>query len=165
MNCLICNKLIDKNRTKYCSPFCIKRAWYIRNLGSKKSYLVNNPEFWNTETGRGFKWEKWTAKLLGAIHREFKTGVDLLWGDKTIDVKSTNLNKRKNKRGKPVKSEQRGYWTFNCENQVTPDYFFCICLIDNKPLKTYLIPSSAISSSGACIGWKSKKFDKYLYKF
>ena len=164
MKCLFCNKLIPKKRlykqTKYCSVKCNKRAWYIRHNPNTKSYFANNPDFWKTETGIGFKWEIYASKKLGAKHLKFGRGADLDWNGKLIDVKASNLYKRKFKRSKPVKSEQKGYWIFN-RNKIKPiDYFFCICLLKNKPYKIYLIPANKFPKVGLVLGHKSK-YDKY----
>lgn len=159
--CLFCNKPIAVNRRKYCSIICIKRAWYIRNNPNCKSYFTKNPEFWNTETGVGFKWEKYAAKFLKAKHNEFIKGIDLNWNGKLVDVKACNLYKRKFKRGKSVVGEQSGNWVFN-RNKIKPvDFFFCCCLKDNKLIKKYLIPNSNFPKIGAVIGLKSK-YDKFL---
>ena len=165
MKCLLCNKLISKNRKVYCSTKCIKRAWYIRNISKEtKSYFLKNPAFWKTATGVGFKWEKWAARLLKAKHLEFNSnGADLNWNGKMVDVKCSNLYKRKFKRGKPVKSEQHGVWVFNKNKEKPTDYFFCICLVNNKPYKILLIPHSEFPKSGIVIG-KESRYDKFMFK-
>ena len=169
MRCILCKSIISQlnsRRRKYCSTKCIKKAWYLRYLkrnSNIKSYFTNNPNFWKTETGIAFKWEKYAAKLLGAKHLEFNVGIgDLDWNGKIIDVKVCNLYKRKNKRGKLVKKSS-GWWVFNRNKMKSLDFFFCICLIDDKPHKMFLIPSTIFPSKGATIGQKSDKYDKYIY--
>ena len=87
---------------------------------------------------------------------------DLEWMNKKIDVKSCNLYKRKKKRGKPVKKEQSGWWIFN-KNKGFADFYFCICLVENIPLRYYLIPKEEFKN-GISIGQRSS-FDKYLVKY
>lgn len=153
----------ETNRPKFCCKKCIKRAWYLRNSPSVRSYGVSK-EFWNTETGIGFKWEKYVAKLLGAKHMIFNNGgADLDWNGKLVDVKSSNLYIRKNKRGKPVSSKQSGVWVFNRGKEKHIDFFFCIALEENKPVKMLLIPSDKFPKTGTVIGWKSS-YDKYIFK-
>lgn len=159
--CLMCKK--ETKRPKFCCKKCIKRAWYLRNSLNTKSYGISD-EFWNTETGIGFKWEKYVAKLLGAKHMVFnKNGADLEWNGKLVDVKASNLYTRKNKRGKPVSSQQSGVWVFNRGKEKPVDFFFCIALKDNKPVKMLLIPSDKFPKVGAVIGWKSS-YDRYMFE-
>lgn len=170
MKCLFCNNTIPKNRSqysyiKYCSEKCNKRSWYLRNNPNCKSHLNKNPDFWKTETGIGFKWEVWASKLLKAKHLTFNnSGGDLDWNGKIVDVKSCNLYKRKMRRGKPIKSEQKGNWVFNRNKKKKIDYFLCICLIKNNPHKVLLIPNKDFSNKGIVIGWKSK-YDKYIINY
>lgn len=164
MNCLFCNNLIGKRRRKYCSNVCIKRAWYLRNNLKAKSYFAKNPLFWKTETGIGFKWEKYAAKFLKAKHLEFNgSGSDLDWNGKKVDVKVCNLYKRKFKRGVLYghKNGQNGIWLFNRNKFKPVDFFFCIGLVKNKLIKRWLIPASVFPHVGASIGFKSK-YDIYL---
>lgn len=165
MKCLFCNNLIPPNRKKYCSTICVKRAWQLRHYPNTKSYFAKNPDFWKTETGIGFRWEKWGAKLLKAKHLKFnKNGGDLDWNGKIVDVKSSILYKRKIKRNKPVKSEQAGCWGFN-RGKIKPiDYFLCICVLNDKPKKVLLIPNNKFSKTGIVIGHKSK-YDKFKIPF
>mgnify|MGYP001567821569 FL=1 len=157
MKCLMCKK--NQARKLYCSPQCIKRAWYLRNSNSK-SYFKNNPDFWKTETGKGFYWEKYVAKKLGARHIEFNNGPDLDWNGKRVDVKVCNLWQRNFKRGKPVKN-QAGVWVFNRNKKKPMDYFYCICLTGKKIVKELLIPESIFGSIGISVGHKSN-YDKFL---
>lgn len=162
--CLFCKKIIKNKKSyqKYCSTICNKRSWYIRHNPNCKSYLAKNPDFWKTETGKGLKWEKYGAKLLGAKLTIFKkNGVELNWNGKLVDVKSCNLYKRKFKRGKPVVKEQNGVWVFNRNKPKQIDYFLCICLVKNKLVKKYLIPNSEFPKRGTVIGHQSK-YDKFL---
>lgn len=155
--CLFCNE--ETNRPKYCSTICMKRAWYLRK--NPNSYFSGNPNFWKTETGIGFKWEIAGAKLLGAKHLIFnKMGADLDWNGKMVDVKSCHLNKRKNKRGNPVKSEQMGCWTFNRGKNKQIDFFLCYCLVGEKAIKILLIPDEEFGESAIMVGHQSK-FDKF----
>ena len=164
-NCLLCGRIKSLKRKKYCSIQCVKRAWYIRNNPNIKGYFVKNPEFWKTETGIGFKWEKWAAKVLGAKHLKFNNrGGDLDWNGKIVDVKSTALTKRKFKRGKPIRKEQKGYWCFNRGEKKKMDFFFCIAILNNKPYKVFLIPDKYFPLAGCSIGWKSK-YDKFIFPF
>ena len=161
IKCLLCNK--ETERPKYCSKQCVKKSWYLRNNPDVASYAIGNPDFWKTETGIGFKWEKWASKLLGAKHLTFNnSGGDLDWNGKIVDVKSSNIYKRLRKRGKPVVSEQKGVWSFARGKMKKIDYFLCICLIRNKPHKVLLIPGKSFSKTGIVVGWKSK-YDRSKY--
>lgn len=153
----------ETKRPKFCCKQCIKKAWYLRNSPNVRSYGLSD-EFWNTETGIGFKWEKYVADLLGAKHLAFNNGgADLDWNGKLVDVKASNLYTRKNKRGKPVLSAQSGVWVFNRGKEKPVDFFFCIALKENKPVKMLLIPNEHFPKKGAVIGWSSS-YDKYIFK-
>lgn len=166
--CILCgveHSILRPNSTiipaKYCSKKCIKRASYYRKNPMKRSYLRND-EFWKTETGIGFRWEKWIADKIGAKHVEFNIGgCDLEMDGQLIDVKACNLWRRKHKRGVPVKSEQSGVWVFNRNKQKKCDWFYCVCLDGGSVVKVYKIPSDIFSKSGITIGNKSK-YDEYL---
>ena len=146
----------------YCSKNCVKRAWYFKKYPNTKSYFAKNPNFWKTETGKGFRWEKYSAKLLGAKHLKFnRYGADLDWNGKKVDVKSCNLYKRKIERGKLIKGNRLGWWVFNRNKEKDMDFFLCICLEENKPIKILLIPNNDFPKRGAVIGWKSK-YDKFI---
>ena len=157
--CSRCKKETD--RPMYCSKQCIKQAWYLRNTKSK-SMLKGDKEFWDSETGIGYKWEKWIAEKIGAEHMQFNSsGCDLRLGKTLIDVKACNRWRRKLKRGVPVKTQQNGVWVFN-RNKIKPcDWFYCICLVDGKPVKVLKIPAEEFGKSGITIGEKSK-YDKYI---
>jgi len=167
MKCQLCNNDVPINRAKhsrvkYCSEICNKRSWYYRNV------KVNNPVRGGfkqpvSESQKGYYWEEWATKLLqGAVNVNqdvLNQSYDLLYKGDKIDVKSCNLYKRKLKRGKPANS--KGWWVFNRNKRSEIDYFLCICLIEDKPFKTYMIPSLVFPEKGCVIGWKSK-YDKYL---
>lgn len=167
MKCLFCNKNVNRFKpksttikAKYCSARCTKKAWYLRRNPNTKIFLKNKKEFLLTETGKGFRWEKYIAKMIGAKHLEFNgSDADLQLGKLKIDVKSCELYKRKTKRGKPVKYSQ-GWWTFNRNKEKPIDYFICVCLLKDKPVKILKIPSNQFPIKGTTVGFKSK-FDKY----
>lgn len=169
MNCIFCKNPIPKERwefregIKYCSSKCIKRTWYVKSLkeGSNSSFIKGS-RFEETETGRGFKWEVYAANFLKAKHIEFnKYGADLDWNGKSVDVKCSNLSKRKMKRGKPT-GDIVGTWSFKRgKGQDNVDFFFCVCLLKGKLFRKYLIPGREYPKGGVCMGWKSK-YDKYL---
>jgi hypothetical protein len=159
MECIFC-KQPTKGTNKYCSTKCIKRASYLRKHPNTKSSLNHNPDFWKTETGIGYKWEKYIADLIGATHLEFnKDGADLDWKGKLVDVKSSHRYSRKHKRGKPVK-KQFGNWVFNRNKSKPINWFFCVCLTNNEVERVYQIPPEAFANSGISIG-KVSKFDIY----
>lgn len=159
--CLFCKKIKPIIRPKFCSVKCVKRAWHLRR--NPNSYFGGSSDFWASETGIGFKWEKYAAKILGAKHLEFNNGgADLDWNGKLIDVKSSKINKRKNKRGKPVLSEQAGNWSFARGKYKPINFFFCIALLNDKPYKIYLIPNNKFPKSGITVGWKSI-YDKFIF--
>lgn len=148
----------------YCSKVCIKRAWYLKRHPNCY-YGKDNKEFWKSATGKGFTWEKYVAKLLGAEHKEFNyntDGADLIWNGKTVDVKSANAYYRKSKRGVPVKGKQTGVWVFHFGAK-RPDYIFFVCLIKDKVFKMYLIPASEIKATNGCTFGKISVYDKFLY--
>lgn len=166
--CLFCKK--DKgNRPMYCSKTCVKKAWYLRN--NPHCFYGDAKDWYKTETGIGFKWEKYIADLIGGEHLIFNLknketqSADIKLGDKLIDVKSAHLNKRKNKRGKPVKSTQKGFWVFKGGKPKEIDYIFCVCVGDNEEvIKVLKIPYSEYNySKGITVGWVSNKYDKYLF--
>src|SRR6478609_9639472 len=136
MKCLICKRKIRLPRKKYCSSVCIKRAWYVSHHPDTRIHK-RDADFWKTETGIGFKWEKFGAKLLGAKHLKFNSGgVDLNWNGLKVDVKAANIYKRKFKRGKAVNfTAQSGWWVFNRNKEKEVDWFLCIALLRNKPYK------------------------------
>lgn len=171
MKCEFCKKPHTRLRpnsttipARYCSTVCIKRASYVRkNPEVRTHYGKDTVAFLKTETGIGYKWEKWAAKILGAKHITFnKNGCDLDWNGHSIDVKAAELWRRGIKRGIPVLSEQSGTWTFNRGKMKPCDFFFCVCLVRGKVKKCYLIPGSKFPKSGAVIGQKSK-YDKYQF--
>lgn len=98
-----------------------------------------------------------TDNNAGALNK----GYDLLWNGQRVDVKSCNLYKRKFRRGKKTENCS-GWWVFN-KNKGYSDYYFCVCMINNIPVKYYLIPSSAFGR-GITIGWKSSRYDKFKIK-
>lgn len=159
-NCLFCGRNRPLDRPKYCSYKCVKRAWW--KIRHPNSYYAHSKKFWDSDTGQGFYWEKWTAKYLGAKHIPFnKLGADLDWNGKSVDVKSATLYRRKNKHGKPVKKIQSGVWGFNRGKEKPIDFFFCICIENNKVVKKYLIPGNEFPNVGLVMGRKSK-YDKFI---
>lgn len=161
MKCILCGEPTKKTN-RYCSTRCIKRAHYLRKYPDCKSHINNNPEFWETETGIGFKWEKFIAKKLGATHLEFnKGGADLQLGDELIDVKASQPYHRKHKRGKKITGETANLWIFN-RNKIKPvDWFVCVCLSGKSVVKILKIPSRAFTRTGISVGVNSK-YNKYI---
>lgn len=162
--CLLCGNIIPQKRlypyTKYCSNKCNKTAWSLRHNPKQKCHLVNNPDFWKTETGIGYKWEKYVAKKIGAEHIKFNhCGEDLQLGNLKIDVKACELYKRKFARGKEV-NRTCGQWIFNRNNIKPMDYFYCVCLIKGKPVKELYIPADKFGLKGITVCNKSK-YDIY----
>jgi len=157
--CLFCKGDKDISRPKYCSKQCIKRAWQVRR--NPDLYWGTKKHFWLSDTGTGLKWELYAAEKLGGKHLLFNNnGSDILKDGKTYDVKVSALDKRKNKRGKPVKGTQKGYWVFKTGNKNIPDYFYCICLDKDSVVKELCIPTEGKKSKGISIGWKSR-YDIY----
>lgn len=135
--------------------------WYLKR-NPNCYYGKDNAKFWKSETGVGFYWERYVAKMIGGTHLEFnKNGSDIDWNGKLVDVKTSSLYHRKNKRGKPVIGEQKGVWGFK-RGKAKSDFFFFVCLLDGKPFKFYLVPDSYFPKSGTVIGWESA-YDKFLY--
>ena len=134
-----------------------KRDW------SRKKNGVTEESYRRSATYKGLAGEWLALELLyGSKHmngevmnREF----DILWNGKRVDVKTCELYKRKLKRGKPAKSS--GWWVFN-KNKASSDLYFCICLLDGKPLRAYMIPAKEFGG-GITIGWNTRH-DKYLFR-
>ena len=155
MKCIFCFKIIPKNRKKYCSTLCIKRAWYIKHLSPNNSIFTGNPQ-------KGIEWEQWFIKKYKAIRpsKSFNTPYDFIWNDEKIDLKICELYKRKFKRGKKVKNTV-GWWTFN-RNGNGADYILCLGLINNKIKKVFKIPDIIFPKSGTCISPLKSKYDEFL---
>ena len=154
-------------RVKYCSKQCVKRAYVLRKNPNINSYFkTDNRKFWLTETGIGFKWEKYAAKKLGATHLEFNcAGADLDWNGKPVDVKSCTLYRPKEHKGRKTPNHS-GWWVFN-RNSFKPEveFFFCICLDENgKVVKELLIPASEFKGKGITVGHKSR-YDSFIFGF
>lgn len=134
-----------------------KREWSRKHNGVTKESLSNSC------TWRGRRAEMIALQVLeGSVDMNKKAmnkPYDIEWNGLKIDVKSSNLYKRKLKRGKPVK-KCCGWWVFH-KATTDSDKYFCMCMIDNIPIRYYLIPKDTFRN-GITIGWKSKKFDKYL---
>jgi len=127
--------------------------WY--KARNPHSYSNESPKFWKSNTGIGFRWERYAAKLLNARHIEFnKNGADLDWNGKKVDVKVANPFRRKDIKGASA------VWVFNRGKPKAMDFFFCIALEKNAPIKTLLIPSTKFPAKGIVIGKKSK-YDMY----
>ena len=78
-----------------------------------------------------------------------KIGIDLVADIGTVDVKVCNKYKTQ--------------WVFNRNKKKSIiDWYYCICLQDNKPVKELLIPSKDFTSCGITVGTKSPKYDVYL---
>lgn len=159
--CVLCKKehqrLLANSKTipaRYCSVQCIKKAYYFRNSLNKKS-LGKSKLFWKTETGIGYKWEMYVAKILGGKHLPFnKNGVDVT---AEIDGTPVNLDVK-------VCNKYKNQWVFNKNKPKTHiDYYFCICLDDNHPTKMFLIPTQSFTSCGITVGNKSK-YDKFIFQ-
>ena len=135
---------------KYCSTWCIQTASRLRLNPNIKSYFGDKKGFWKTETGIGFRWEKYAADILEGKHMEFnKKGIDIVTRHGNLDVK--------------VCEKYRNQWVFN-KNKPKDfiDYYFCICLDGDKPVKHLLIPTGDFKGKGITVGTKSK-YDKYNY--
>ena len=135
-----------------------KRDWARKKRNSTKKSLSKS------ETWKGRRGELIALQILkGSVDMNadgLNKPYDIKWRGKKIDVKSCNLYKRKNKRGKPVAKKQSGWWVFN-KNKNYADKYFCICMAENIPIRYYLIPAKNFNR-GITIGQKSIKFDKYL---
>lgn len=157
-NCELCgnehNRFIPnstKRPARYCSTKCIKKAYYYRNNPEAKS-LGKNDAFWETETGKGFKWEKYVADKMNGTHFEFnKDGVDVSF---ELAGKTVNVDVK-------AAEQYRHWWVFN-KNKPKPhiDYFYCVCLKNGNVFKELLIPRESFKSCGISVGNKSS-YDKY----
>ena len=154
---------INHRKSRYCSKMCIKSAWYIKRTNAKTTIYKSHSkdDFMKSTSGKGFFWQEFLAKQLGAKNIN-SCQCDVIYNGLKIDVKSANLYYRKFAKGKKIKkiSNQKGWWVFNRNNPKSIDFFFLVCLIDNEPYKFYLIPEKEFPQKGAVIGWKSK-YDKF----
>ena len=136
-----------------------KRIWCRIKRGSTKETLSNSA------TWKGRRAEIVAMSMLsGAIDNNkeaLNRGFDILWNGFRVDVKSCNLYKRKTSRGKPV-GYCGGWWVFN-KNKNDADLYFCICMVDNVPVRYYLIPHSGFGG-GITVGYKSSKYHQYEFK-
>lgn len=152
LKCIVCGNKRNATRKKYCSIRCTKLAWSIKNKGTK-SYIAHNEDFFNTETGKGFTWEAWFAKKIGAKHTPFSSdGVDVKDGNTNYDVKVCEA----------YKTPRGGFqWVFNRNNYKEHiHYYACIALKGGKPQRLLILPSEDFPKSGMTIGNKSK-YDVY----
>lgn len=172
--CDFCSQEIPKNRiisvkktggrVKYCSDKCNKKSWTKKNKIIKNSFDNGDRNEWlKTQTGKGWSWENWIAKKFNGVWQGFNKPYDVLIGDKKIDVKTCELYKRPNKRGKCIKNRdfQTGWWVFNKNTHNIADEMFCIGLINGVPFKIWKIPFSIFGKS-ITISPNSKRLDKYL---
>jgi len=88
-----------------------KRDWERNKRGSTMKTLISS------NTWKGRKAELMAQGILiGSVDMNLNImnyEYDLLWNNNKIDVKSCNLYKRKNKRGKPVELKKQGGLNFN----------------------------------------------------
>jgi len=161
-NCITCGiehtRCAGNSKTKpakYCSVKCNKRASYYKKNPNKRSY-GRSRKFWNTETGKGFKWEQYLAKKIGGTHHEFDsvTGIDVEGNDGNYDVKVCELYNRK--------SKKRGaQWVFNRNRKKDIiSYYYCICLKDGEVVKELKIPSADFGNIGITVG-KVSRYDVF----
>lgn len=128
----------------YCSIKCIKKASYYRRHPNTRSYGKSR-KFWKTETGIGFKWEKYVVNKYNGKHHEFnKSGVDVTTEQfGRLDVK--------------VCEKYRSQWVFNRNKKKSNiDNYYCICLENGKPIKELLIPTKEFKSIGITVGLTSR---------
>jgi hypothetical protein len=161
--CVFCG-LSTINNNKYCDVKCIKRAYYLRKNPDKKSILNGNPDFWKTQTGIGYYWEKYVANKLNGEHLPFnKDGIDVRVGGVNYDVKVCEAYKRKKHHGKLITTNPKyRWWVFN-KNKPKPciNFYYCICLTDGKPVKELVIPTSEFKGLGITVGTESV-YNKFM---
>lgn len=135
---------------------------YKRDWARKKNNRTGKSLSRST-TWKGRRGESLALRILNGAEDMNSNGLnkpyDIEWKGIKIDVKTCNLYKRKLKRGKSVK-KCSGWWVFN-KNKGYADKYFCICMVDNIPIRYYLIPRKQFNR-GITIGQKSIKFNKYL---
>ena len=117
------------------------------------------------------KWEIYTSQILKAemknsVLNGLNKPIDLSWNGKSVEVKSANLYKRKKKKGKSVDpKKQLGWWRFDRGvQQANADFFFCIGLVNNVPIKHFLIPNANFGRRGITVSPAKSKYDKFLYQ-
>lgn len=173
MKCTLCNNPIPEFRIqsrkktggtlKYCSIFCCKKSFYQRNFKGKHTVFQEGYNF-NSCTQKGLYWENYIAQKLNGeciSNKIMNKNIDVIAGKEKFDIKSSNLYKRKKKKGKNV-INCFGWWVFNRNTfKDEIDFFICICLIDNKIEKIYKIPNNKFHKKGITIGKKSK-YDEFL---
>lgn len=132
----------------YCSTKCIKRASHLKRNPDKKCF-GRNKTFWETETGIGFKWEKYVADKFNGTHMEFNShGIDVVTSLGNIDVK--------------VCEKYRNQWVFNRNKKKSNiDFYYCICLDKTKIVKELCIPTDSFKSVGITVG-NSSKYDEFI---
>lgn len=167
-HCDFCGKRIDGKRLysargykyhfrRYCSKACIKRGWYIRNQKRKVHTILEGPNLQSC-TGKGLYWEVHAQKLLGGrvmALESMNQPHDIILDDGTlIDVKSSNIHRRKN-------SE---WWAFHGGNN-SPDYYFCIGLREDTPERYFLIPCAVMPRVGASVPTSNAISKYYTYEY
>jgi hypothetical protein len=157
-------ELLIKKSREWAKKNSEKRREISRRYARKKNGTTEE-SYLKSDTYKGWVMEKKAIKYFpGAKHMNeygMNKPYDIDWNGVKIDVKSAVVNKRKNKRGKPVKGEQAGYWSFT-KGKNDADYYLCFCLVGQKITKKYFIPREHFGK-GVCVGQISKKYDKYLF--
>lgn len=156
---------IMRQTTEWAKKNPEKRREISRKHARKKNGTTDE-SYLKSATHKGWLMEKKALKFFPNAKHMNEEGMnrpyDIEWKGLRIDVKSSNINKRKKKRGKPVKNEQAGYWSFT-KGKNNADYYLCFCLVGQKVSKIYFI-SSEHFGKGICVGQISKKYDKYLFQ-
>ena len=134
----------------------------ISRRHSRKKQGTTKESLARSMTWKGRKYEMLALKTLKGSVDMNRDGMnkpyDILWKGKTVDVKSSNIYRRKFKRGEPVKKEQAGWWRFG-SGKHKADLYFCVCLVENIPERIYLIPKEVFGNNKV-IGNKTK-YEKY----
>jgi hypothetical protein len=130
----------------------IARKYNRKRAKATKDSLINSA------TWKGRRAELHTMNVLGNCTDNNESGMnksfDLFWEGKRVDVKSCNLYAR------PGKKKGK-WWVFN-KNKGEADYYFCIGLVDDKPVKYWMIPAPAFGKS-TTIGFIKSKYEKYVH--
>lgn len=113
----------------------------------------------------GFKAEEWAVNILSVTRDTIHVSKanpaskhDILWGNEKVEVKSSNFNYGEKKRKHPR-------WKFMAKKGLEDaDFFFCIGLLNNVPIRHYLIPRALYGRHGVKIcPFNKSKWDNYEY--
>lgn len=158
IKCLFCGKDVPEHRRFLCSTICAKRRYAIKQTVSSR--YGDDSKYNETNTGKSVFWEGWFVNTFGGewMNEEIMgKPYDVLWNGKKIDIKVAEYYVRTLKRGK--KWNGGGVWNFHQNPFLKPeiDFYACICLKNNLPVKLLLVPAAIYDlRKGLTIGINSQ---------